>query len=501
VCRESACTDRPVPAVTPVILTAMEPLPPLILELCEAVLDQGGRAFLVGGWVRDLEMRRLQGLAGFPAAGEFDLEVYGLPADRLATLLGRFGEVKLVGQSFAVYKLVPRHAAGSGAAPAVDVSLPRRDTKVAPGHRGFEVQGDPSLSQRDATRRRDFTVNAMMFDPLEGKTIDLWGGRDDLSARLLRAVDPSTFIEDSLRVLRAVQFSARLDFAVEPATVELCRGIDLSDLPTERIRGEIEKLLLKSGRPSIGLEWASRLGVVDKLFPELKMLQGCPQEPEWHPEGDVWVHTLLAVDQAKREIDGLPIEKALTVMLAVVCHDFGKPSTTALVDGRIRSYEHEEAGVLPARAFLDRMNIRTLRGYDVREQVVQLVAHHLTPSHYFKNRDNVGDGAFRRLARRLEPDLLYRVSRADCLGRTGEFSTEAQEWFIGKVRALSVESRPPAPIFMGRHLLEMGLAPGPAIGRITRTVYELQLDGRIRDLEDAKREARRLLDEEGIAPS
>ena len=407
----------------------------------------------------------------------------------------------MVGQSFAVYKLVPRHAAGSGAAPAVDVSLPRRDTKVAPGHRGFEVQGDPSLSQQDATRRRDFTVNAMMFDPLEGKTIDLWGGRDDLSARLLRAVDPSTFIEDSLRVLRAVQFSARLDFAVEPATVELCQGIDLSDLPAERIWGEIEKLLLKAGRPSIGLDWASRLGVVDKLFPELKMLQGCPQEPEWHPEGDVWVHTLLAVDQAKREIDGLPIEKALTVMLAVICHDFGKPSTTALVDGRIRSYEHEEAGVLPARAFLDRMNIRTLHGYDVREQVVQLVAHHLTPSHYFKNRDNVGDGAFRRLARRLEPDLLYRVSRADCLGRTGEFSTEAQEWFIGKVRALSVESRPPAPIFMGRHLLEMGLSPGPAIGRITRTVYELQLDGRIRDLEDAKREARRLLDEEGIAPS
>src|SRR5437773_3769308 len=474
----------------------MEPLPPLLLELCEAVLDQGGRAFLVGGWVRDLEMRRQQGLAGFPAAGEFDLEVYGLPADRLATLLGRFGEVKLVGQSFAVYKLVPRHAAGSGAAPAVDVSLPRRDTKVAPGHRGLEVQGDPSLSQQDATRRRDFTVNAMMFDPLEGKTIDLWGGRDDLSARLLRAVDPSTFIEDSLRVLRAVQFSARLDFAVEPATVELCQGIDLSDLPAERIWRAIEKLLLKAGRPSIGLDWASRLGVVDKLFPELKMLQGCPQEPEWHPEGDVWVHTLLAVDQAKREIDGLPIEKALTVMLAVICHDFGKPSTTALVDGRIRSYEHEEAGVLPARAFLDRMNIRTLHGYDVREQVVQLVAHHLTPSHYFKNRDNVGDGAFRRLARRLEPDLLYRVSRADCLGRTGDFSTEAQEWFIGRVRDLSVESRPPAPILMGRHLLEMGLPPGPAIGRITRAIYELQLDGRIRDLEEARSEARRLLNED-----
>jgi len=449
--------------------------------------------------VRDLEMLRLQGVPGMPAAEEFDLEVYGLPTDRLAFVLGRYGEVRLVGQSFAVYKLVPRQPehAGGAAVPAIDISLPRRDTKVAPGHRGFEVQGDPNLSQKDATRRRDFTVNAMMYDPLAGRTIDHWSGLDDLRSRVLRAVDPSTFVEDSLRVLRAVQLAARLEFSIDPATVDLCRRIDLSDLPAERIWGEFEKLLLKARRPSIGLEWADRLGVVGSLFPELRALKGCPQEKEWHPEGDVWTHTLMAIDRAKAEIDGLPKEKALAVMLAVICHDFGKPATTAVVDGRIRSYEHEEAGIPPTRAFLDRLNVRTLHGYDLREQVVQLVSHHLTPSHYFKNRENVGDGAFRRLARKLEPDLLYRVSRADCLGRTGDFSTEAQEWFIGKVRALSVESRPPRPILMGRHLLEMGLKPGPIIGRVTKAVYEKQLDGQVKDLEDATREARRLLMEEG----
>ena len=479
----------------------MYSLPSPIDDLCRTVAAAGGRAFLVGGWVRDLELGRLQGRAGLPEAAEIDLEVYGLPAERLAALLGRFGEVRLVGQSFAVYKLVPRGGSGAAGAPSIDVSLPRRDTKVAPGHRGFEVRGDPGLSQKEATRRRDFTVNAMLYDPLEGTTIDLWGGRDDLRSRLLRAVDPVTFVEDSLRVLRAVQFAARLEFGVDTPTVDLCRGIDLADLPSERIWGEIEKLLLKAQRPSIGLDWASRLGVVERLFPELRALQGCPQEPAWHPEGDVWIHTLLAVDQAKREIEGLPVEKALTVLLAVVCHDFGKPSTTAVVDGRIRSYEHEEAGVAPTRAFLDRLNVRTLHGYDVREQVVQLVAHHLTPSHYFKNRDNVGDGAFRRLARRLEPDLLYRVSRADCLGRTGDFPPQAQEWFIEKVRALDVESRPPAPILLGRHLLEMGLEPGPAVGRITRAIYELQMDGRVRDLEEAKTEARRLLARERAAPT
>ncbi len=477
----------------------MTPLPPLILELCRSLRAEGGQAFLVGGWVRDLEMLRLQGVPGMPAAEEFDLEVYGLPTDRLAFVLGRYGEVRLVGQSFAVYKLVPRQPehAGGAAVPAIDISLPRRDTKVAPGHRGFEVQGDPNLSQKDATRRRDFTVNAMMYDPLAGRTIDHWSGLDDLRSRVLRAVDPSTFVEDSLRVLRAVQLAARLEFSIDPATVDLCRRIDLSDLPAERIWGEFEKLLLKARRPSIGLEWADRLGVVGSLFPELRALKGCPQEKEWHPEGDVWTHTLMAIDRAKAEIDGLPKEKALAVMLAVICHDFGKPATTAVVDGRIRSYEHEEAGIPPTRAFLDRLNVRTLHGYDLREQVVQLVAHHLTPSHYFKNRENVGDGAFRRLARKLEPDLLYRVSRADCLGRTGDFSTEAQEWFIGKVRALSVESRPPRPILMGRHLLEMGLKPGPIIGRVTKAVYEKQLDGQVKDLEEATREARRLLMEEG----
>jgi tRNA nucleotidyltransferase (CCA-adding enzyme) len=203
----------------------------------------------------------------------------------------------------------------------------------------------------------------------------------------------------------------------------------------------------------------------------------------------------MALDRAGEEARDLPKEKRLTVLLAVLCHDFGKPLTTAVVDGRIRSYEHEEAGVAPTTAFLDRLKIHTLGGYDVRGQVIALVAHHLTPSHFHKNRDNLGDGAFRRLARKLEPELLYLVSRADCLGRTGSFSTEAQEWFIGRVRDLGVEERPPAPILMGRHLLEMGLPPGPLVGRITREVYEMQLDGRVTTLEEARREARRILSE------
>jgi tRNA nucleotidyltransferase (CCA-adding enzyme) len=298
-----------------------------------------------------------------------------------------------------------------------------------------------------------------------------------------------------------VQFAARLEFDIDPDTVSLCRSIDLGDLPAERIWGEMEKLLVRARRPSKGLEWAAQLGVIDQLFPELKALMGCPQEPDWHPEGDVWVHTLLAIDRAREESEGLPLEKRLAVMLAVLCHDFGKPATTSVVDGRIRSFEHEEAGVEPTVAFLDRLRIRTLNGYPLREQVIELVARHLTPSHWYKNRDNVGDGAVRRLARKLEPELLYLVSRADCLGRTGIFSTDAQEWFIDRVRGLGVEERPPEPILMGRHLLEMGLLAGPIIGRITRAVYEMQLDGSVTDLEGARREARRLIDQQADEPT
>jgi len=466
---------------------------PLILEVAGALQSAGGRAFLVGGWVRDQVLGRLRGEVAPDESTEYDLEAYHLPAEKLSEVLGRFGAVNLVGESFAVYRVAPSLSAGA-AQLTLDVSLPRRDSKVATGHRGFAVTGEPDLPFEEATRRRDFTVNAMLWDPLTSELLDFWGGETDLEARVLRAVDPATFVEDSLRVLRGIQFAARLEFEIEPGTVELCRGVDLGDLPAERIWGEVEKLLLKSRRPSLGFQWADRMGVVDRLFPELAALKGCSQDPEWHPEGDVWVHTLLCLDRAAEELGELGQERRIAVMLAELCHDLGKPATTAVVDGRIRSHDHESAGVAPTLSMLDRLNIHTLNGYDLRTQVVQLVSHHLTPSHFHKNRDRVGDGAFRRLARKLEPELLYRVSRADCRGRTGEFSTEAQEWFIEKVRALGVQRKPPAPILMGRHLLGMGLAPGPRVGEITRAVYEMQLDGRITNLEEATTQARVLLE-------
>ena len=457
-------------------------IPKKILELSQAVHDQGGRALLVGGCVRDALMGK--------EPKDWDLEIYGIEPPRLRELLDRFGSVNVAGEAFTVYKL--------GA--DLDISLPRRERKTGRGHRAFFVEGDPAMTIEEGARRRDFTINAILQDPLTGEIIDPFHGRDDLKSGLLRAVSHGTFAEDSLRVLRAAQFAARFEFEIETGTVELCRLIDLSDLPAERIWGEMEKLLLRAQRPSIGLEWLRKLSVIDQLFPEIKALIDVRQDPEWHPEGDVFVHTLLTVDQAREMIDDLSYPKQVTVMLAALTHDVGKPATTAFVDGRLRSREHEEAGVAPTIGFLDRLNIHTLEGYDVRAQVVALVRDHLKPGEFYKKREEVGDGAFRRLARKCELDLLYRVAKADSLGRNAEwvprenwYDAEAQDWFIARARELEVESKAPAPILLGRHLLEMGLEPGPRIGEITRAVYEMQLDGRVRTLEDAKQAAQEII--------
>lgn len=456
--------------------------PEKVVALAKAVRDACGRALLVGGCVRDL-------LMGIEPT-DWDLEIYGVEPLKLRVLLDQFGPVNVVGEAFTVYKL----------GVDLDVSLPRRERKSGRGHRAFSIEGDPSMPIAEATRRRDFTINAILQDPLTGEIVDPFSGQADIRAKVLRAVSHDTFAEDSLRVLRAAQLASRFGFEIAPETVELCRGIDLSDLPAERVWGEMEKLLLRSRRPSLGLEWLRKLGAVDRLFPEIKSLIGVPQDPEWHPEGDVFVHTQLVIDRARESIDDLPYAKQVTVMLAALAHDFGKPATTEFVDDRLRSRGHEEAGVAPAESFLNRLRVHTLDGYDVRGQVIALVREHLKPGEFFKKKEEVGDGAFRRLARKCELELLYRVAKADSLGRNADwvprdkwYTADAQEWFIARARELEVTEQPPAPILLGRHLLEMGLSPGPRVGEITKAVYEMQLDGRVRNLADAKTLAKKIL--------
>jgi tRNA nucleotidyltransferase (CCA-adding enzyme) len=443
-----------------------DPVAPLVQAIARDAAGRGGRALIVGGWVRDR-------LLGRPSK-DVDLEVFGIPPEQLRAMLARFGSVNAVGGSFTVYKVG-----------GVDVSLPRRDSKTGAGHRGFTVEGDPAMTVAEAAARRDFTINAIAFDP--------FNGRRDLEMRTLRAVDPRTFGDDSLRVLRAVQFAARFDGTLEPATRALCERIPLDDLPAERVWGELEKLLLQAPRPSIGLRLALELGVMARLFPEIRALVGCPQEPEWHPEGDVWIHTLMVVDEARQRIEDLERPQRVTVMLGALCHDLGKPPTTAVIHGRIRSMEHEQAGVAPAAQLLDRLNVHSLDGFDVRGQVLGIVAHHLKPLAFAKAVPPAGDGAFRRLALKVDLELLARVAAADCQGRAGDFDCSGIQWFLERARELGVQHAAPEPLLLGRHLLTLGVRPGPQMGVILRQVYERQLDGRVTSIEEGIQAARDLI--------
>jgi tRNA nucleotidyltransferase (CCA-adding enzyme) len=455
-----------------------------VLKVCEAVRSAGGRAVLVGGWVRD----QLRGLE----SKDFDIEVYGLDSGRLRSVLESIATVNTVGEHFAVYKLVfqrrgqrPANDVDSTAAEEneerveIDVSIPRRESKSGHGHRGFVIEGDPTMSFTEAARRRDFTINAVMYDPLTDETIDPYGGEADLKRRVLRAVAADTFVEDSLRVLRAVQLAARFEMIVEPATAELCRSIDLSDLPSERIWGEVEKLLVLAERPSIGLETALELGVFDKLFPAFSALAGSEPTEEFHRLTDAFTHTKRSLDLAVTLVRDLSRPERIAVMLATLCHEPGQ-AVTAEQSGA----DSVEKGVELARSVMKVLGLHTLAGYDVRSQTLSLVREKQQPTQFYQLRDKISDGDFRRLSQRVNLDLLYRVAKACSLAQGGE-PPIAEDWFIERASKLGIRHGPPEPLLMGRHLIEAGYEPGPEMGRRLRAVYELQLDGRVTTLEEA----------------
>ncbi|HKP88099.1 MAG TPA: polynucleotide adenylyltransferase [Blastocatellia bacterium] len=446
-----------------------------VLNVCRAVGEAGGRAIIVGGWVRDY-------LLGIESK-DFDIEVYGLEPRKLRAVLETIGQVNTVGEKFAVYKLAFKSQ--DGARFEIDVSIPRRESKTGRGHRAFFIEGDPLMTFEEAARRRDFTINAILYDPLTNEIVDPFGGVRDLNERVLRAVAADTFIDDSLRVLRAVQFAARFEMTVDPKTAELCRSIDLTDLPEERIWGEMDKLLTLADRPSIGLDLALALGVLEQLFPEIRAL--AENESENSPYVSAFDITKRALDEAVKLAGGLPKQKRVTVMLACLCHELGKP-LRAIAGNEARS--STEAAVEQARSVIKRLGLRTIAGYDVRSQVLALVRERQKPLEFYRGRDTVSDGDFRRLAQRVDIDLLSRVAKAYALARGTP--PDGEEWFIESARALGVEHGPPAPLLQGRHLIEAGIAPGPEMGATLRRVYDLQLDGKVTTLEEALRAALRI---------
>jgi tRNA nucleotidyltransferase (CCA-adding enzyme) len=457
----------------------------LATEVMEAVQAAGGTALVVGGYARDMVLKNL-GHEGI-ISKDLDIEVYGIPIDQLKEIVSRFGKLNIVGEQFAVIMLG-----------RIQISIPRKDSKTGPRHKDFVVMGDPFMSIKEAARRRDFTVNALAWDPFTGEIFDQWGGIDDLEKKILRATDPKLFVEDAIRVLRAMQFVGRFGFTIEEKTRELCRSIDLSHLPKERIRAEWIKLLTKSPKPSVGLEAARDLGILEKLHPELQALVGVPQEPEWHPEGDVWTHNCMTVDAAAEHTAevGMSEEDVLVVLLAALCHDLGKATTTIVreSDGRIISHAHDAAGAEPTERLLESMGMDTQEiKRAVINTVVPLVREHLWPS---LNR-GASDAAIRRLSMRLRPatiQQLVEVSRADHKGRALPWDGYPQgDELLARAESLKVLSERPKPILQGRDLLDLGMRSGPSVGAILAEIFQLQLDGKAATSEGAKNIARVLM--------
>jgi tRNA nucleotidyltransferase (CCA-adding enzyme) len=437
---------------------------------CQDVADSGGRALLVGGCVRDLA-------SGHPPR-DLDLEVFGLSPYALRRLVAaRFPRAEPVGRHFPVLSL---HGLG------IDVSLPRGRAAGQPGPPDFDAGAEPEVTVSEAAARRDFTVNAIALDPLTGEVHDPWGGLADLEAGVLRHVS-ERFDEDPLRVLRAMQLLARFELTPAEATVARCRRLSPAGLPRERIFGEWRRLLLEGLRPSRGLHFLRDAGWLPH-FPELDALPGCPQDPVWHPEGDVWVHTLHCLDAFAAARTGEPRED-LVVGLAVLCHDLGKPGTTEREGPRITSKGHEPLGALLTERLLGRW---TEEGALI-EEVARLVADHLAPALLFQAR--AGDAAVRRLARRVgRIDRLVRVAAADHAGRPPLAEPfAAGDWLLERACALTVERAAPRPLVQGRHLIAEGLVPGPGFAPILRACYEAQLAGAFASEAEGVAHLRRLL--------
>ena len=431
------------------------------------------RAYLVGGAVRDA-------LLGLPPGRDFDIEVFGVNYEQLAQALSRWGRTDFVGRSFGVVKL------NTGSDCHYDFTVPRQDSKVAPGHKGFEVEFDPAITPKEAAARRDFTINSIMYDPRARRTLDFFGGAADLRNRVLRHTS-AAFAEDPLRVLRGMQFAGRFNLIAAPETIEISRRIKgaCSELAVERVRDEWFKWAQSSKRPSAGLRFLAETEWIDH-FPEIKSMMGVPQEPDWHPEGDVFIHTCHCCDALARlaQWQAEDPQSRIVHMLAVLAHDFGKPATTqhAMKDGvmRIMSPGHEEAGAALAANFLERMRAPQA----VQARVLPLVRHHLF--HF----QGMTDRAVRRLARRLEPENiqgLCLVMTADSMGRPPRPAVEPEfvRRLLARAHELQVRQKPPEPILMGRHLIELGLEPGKMFGTILHKAYEAQLEGAFGDLPQA----------------
>ena len=290
-------------------------------QIAQLVKEKGGRTFYVGGYVRDKLLNREN--------KDVDIEIHGINEEQLQDILKQVGDPISYGKSFGVYSLKGYD---------IDIALPRSEKAIGKGHKDFKIDVDPFIGYKQAARRRDITINALMQDVLTDEILDYYNGLDDLKNKIIRQVDSSTFIEDPLRVLRVAQFASRFEFEVAQETIELCKTIDLSFLSKERVEEELRKCLLKGKKPSIFFDTLNKMNQLDYWFKEIKDLISIKQDPIYHPEGDVYIHTMQVIDRAVKYRNKC---KSYEFMLLCLTHDFGKIICSQNINGRIHAYEHE----------------------------------------------------------------------------------------------------------------------------------------------------------------
>ncbi len=426
-------------------------LPDWLIELFKSIRETGGKGFLVGGCVRDR-------LLGF-LTKDYDIEVYALPNALLKEMLEKFGKVSIVGEQFAVYKLRPK------AAPSVevDVSLPRRESKYGKGHRGFIIEGDPWMTFEEAVSRRDFTVNAILQDPLTESIIDPLNGLSDLVSKKLRHANLNTFTEDPLRALRAAQLASRYNFSITKTTRELCREINLTDLPKERVYQEIEKILLLSPDPSVGFNYLLRLHVIQKLFPSLLELVSSSIIDNPYSRNSNWDYTMQSLRRGKVITKNLSQPEKLSVLFSILGIRLSLSNLIKL---------------------LDALGIQTYQKYPMRHQILTLRKIHILPYKVFCQnlKKEVIISFLRRLERVTSLELLCYLLKSLYLNSSDVFL----QWLEESIRDYYSIKKEYKRLVNGNDILSVGIKPGPEVRSLLQQFEELQIEGIIKTPSEAQ---------------
>ena len=429
-------------------LTDME----MARKIAEAARDMGGCAYFVGGYVRDL----ILGDAG----KDLDIEVHGLTPDQLKGLLDSLGQRLDIGESFGIFGLKGY---------SLDIAMPRKEKCRGTGHRDFDVFVDPHIGTLGAAKRRDFTVNAMMQNILTGEIIDHFGGREDLENGIIRHVNEDSFAEDPLRVLRGAQFASRFGFEIAEETICLCRKMDISTLPKERIMGEAQKALLKAEKPSVFFEKLREMNQLSVWFPELESLIGVEQNPKYHSEGDVWVHTMMVLDEVAK-IKHYALNE-LGLMLSAITHDFGKAICTSVVKGEIHSYGHETEGLPLIKAFMERLTSE----HKLIKYVLNLSEHHMKPNTLAATNASI-KSTNKMFDKSVDPPALLCLAVADGLGKIAPREyVSYNDFFIERLKVYrEYMSR---PYVTGQDLIDAGIKPSERFSDYLEHAHKLRLAG------------------------